>query len=487
MKQLKDILDKVVIESSQSTTSVEIKHLTFDSREQENNTLFVAIKGTQSDGHEYIDQAITNGAVAVVCEKLPEQLDQKVTYIKVPDSQAALAIIAANYYNHPSKELQLVGITGTNGKTTTASLLHQLFTMTGYQAGLLSTVKILVGTQEFPATHTTPDSITLNKWLRTMVEEGCDYCFMEVSSHGIAQKRTDALQFSVGVFSNLSHDHLDYHKTFAEYRDVKKSFFDHLSKEATAITNVDDKNGSYMLQNTKAMKISYALKNAADYQGKIIESQFSGMLMRIDHQEVWLQLIGIFNASNVLAVYATAVALGLPQEEVIVQLSQLKSVSGRFQFMVSATKITAIVDYAHTPDALENVLQTIQEIRNHKEQLITIMGCGGNRDQTKRPEMGAIASELSDQVIFTSDNPRFENPAIILQEIEAGVAPKNNGKTITIENRKQAIKAAVKMAQAGDIILIAGKGHETYQEIEGIKHHFNDFEEVNQFLAELKK
>jgi len=487
LKKLKDILYKVSLESVRGNTDTEVNLLTFDSRQAGPGSLFIAVRGTVSDGHDYIEKAIANGATAIVCEKLPQNFQESVTYISVTDSNEALAIIASNFYDKPSEKLKLTGITGTNGKTTVATLLYQLFTKAGYKTGLLSTVKILIGEQEYEATHTTPDSITINHYLAMMAEAGCEYCFMEVSSHGIAQKRTAALHFAGGVFTNLSHDHLDYHKNFAEYRDVKKSFFDHLPKNAFAITNTDDKNGMVMLQNTAASKFTYALKNIADYHAQILESQFSGMLMRIQETEVWVQLIGHFNASNILAVYSTALQLGLEKDEVLVHLSTLKSVSGRFQFIISETKITAIVDYAHTPDALENVLKTIEEIRTRNEQLITIVGCGGNRDKTKRPEMGKIAAEKSDQVIFTSDNPRNEDPYEILKEIEAGVEPQNSKKILTIEDRRQAIKTAATIAKQGDIILIAGKGHETYQEIKGVKHHFNDLEEIREILNALNK
>lgn len=487
MKKLRDILYRVSLEAVRGTTDISVEAITFDSRSVQPHTLFVAMRGTQVNGHQFIQKAVDQGAAVIVCEAYPEVFNERVTYVLVQDTNEALAVMADNFFDHPSAHLKLTGVTGTNGKTTIATLLYQLFTKAGYKVGLLSTVKVLIGDAEYPATHTTPDSITINRFLRQMVEEGCDYCFMEVSSHGIAQKRSDALAFAGGIFTNLSHDHLDYHKTFAEYRDVKKSFFDHLPKTAFAITNADDKNGGVMLQNTVAKKFSYALKNIADYHGQILESQFSGMLLRIDQSEVWVQLIGMFNASNLLAVYAAALQLGLPKEEVLLHLSTLKSVSGRFQFIVSKTKITAIVDYAHTPDALLNVLKTIEEIRTRNEQLITVVGCGGNRDKTKRPEMGQIASEMSNQVIFTSDNPRDEDPSQILKDIEAGVEVQNQPKTITIEDRKQAIKAAVKMAHPGDIILIAGKGHETYQEIKGVKHHFNDLEEVQEFLIVLNK
>lgn len=482
MKNLETILANVLTKSIIGSVEIAIDALTFDSRSVVPSTLFVAVKGTEVDGHSYIQKAIDLGASVIVCEILPSKLVDELTYIEVENSNEALAHLASNFYDNPSTKLKLVGVTGTNGKTTIATLLYNLFMQAGFQVGLLSTVKVMIGSETHPATHTTPDSIAINKYLSQMVESGCQYCFMEVSSHGIAQKRTAALDFDGGIFTNLSHDHLDYHKTFAEYRDVKKSFFDQLEKNAFAITNADDKNGEFMLQNCKAKKLSYGLKNVADIHGQVLESQISGMLMRIQNNEIWVQLIGSFNASNLLAVYTAAINLGLSEEEVLLQLSTLKSVSGRFQYFVSEDKITAIVDYAHTPDALENVLKTIEEIRTRNEQLITIVGCGGNRDKTKRPEMGQIASEMSNQVIFTSDNPRNEDPMVILSEIESGVEAHNVRKVLTIEDRAQAIKTACKLAKAGDIILIAGKGHEDYQEIKGVKHHFNDYELVQEFL-----
>ena len=482
MRKLENILANVSTKSIIGSVDIAIDAITFDSRSVKSSTIFVAIKGTEVDGHNYIQKAIDLGASVIVCEILPTDLDQEVTYIQVENSNEALAYLASNFYDNPSVKLKLVGVTGTNGKTTIATLLYNLFSQAGFQVGLLSTVKVIIGQENFPATHTTPDSISIYKYLAQMVDAGCQYCFMEVSSHGIAQKRTAALDFDGGLFTNLSHDHLDYHKTFAEYRDVKKSFFDQLDKKAFAITNADDKNGEFMLQNCKANKLSYGLKNVADIHGQVLESQISGMLMRIQNNEIWVQLIGSFNASNLLAVYGAAINLGLSEEEVLLQLSTLKSVSGRFQYFVSDDKITAIVDYAHTPDALENVLKTIEEIRTRNEQLITVVGCGGNRDKTKRPEMGQIASEMSNQVIFTSDNPRNEDPMVILSEIEAGVEAQNVRKVLTIEDRAQAIKTACKLAKSGDIILIAGKGHEDYQEIKGVKYHFNDYELVQEFL-----
>lgn len=487
MKQLKDILYKVSIEAIKGNTYQQVADLVLDSRKAQQQSLFVALKGVQSDGHDYIDIAIENGAMVVVCENFPTQINQEITYIKVADSHLALAIMADNFYGHPSQKLQLIGITGTNGKTTTATLSHQLFTQLGYKVGLISTVKILIGKKEFEATHTTPDAITINQYLNQMVEDGCEFCFMEVSSHGIEQKRTEGLSFKAGVFTNLSHDHLDYHKTFVAYRDVKKKFFDQLPKDAFAITNADDKNGMFMLQNTAARKKTYALANVADYQVKVLERQLDGMLLTINQKEVWVKLIGTFNASNILAIYATAIELGMDENEVLLYLSTLESVSGRFEYIVSPGQLTVIADYAHTPDALENVLKTIEEIRTRNEQVITVVGCGGDRDKTKRPLMGQIASEMSDQVIFTSDNPRFEDPHDILDEIEKGVEPQNARKVLTIENRRQAIKTAIKMANPNDIILIAGKGHETYQDIKGVKHHFGDLEEAQNFLNELRK
>ena len=487
MKRLKDILYRVSIEAVHGATDVSISKIEFDSRKVESNTAFVAIKGTLSDGHDYIEKAIALGANVIVCEQFPETIVQGITYVQVNDTNEALAYLSANFYDNPSEKIKLVGVTGTNGKTTIASLLYQLFKKAGYKVGLLSTVKIMVDIEEFKATHTTPDSLTLNYYLDQMVQEGCEFCFMEVSSHGIHQKRTAALQFAGGIFTNLSHDHLDYHNTFAEYRDVKKSFFDYLPKSAFAITNCDDKNGVVMLQNTKAKKITYALKSYADYKAQILENQLSGLLLKINDNEVWVKLIGSFNAYNLLAIFGVAVELGIEKVEALRLLSELESVSGRFQFIVSDSKITAIVDYAHTPDALENVLQTIENIRTKNEQLITVVGCGGDRDKTKRPVMANIAATLSDKAIFTADNPRTENPEIIIQEMEQGVEPQNFKKTISILDRKQAIKTACQLANPNDIILIAGKGHETYQEINGVKYDFDDLQIVTELLQQLNK
>ncbi|SFU49427.1 UDP-N-acetylmuramoylalanyl-D-glutamate--2,6-diaminopimelate ligase [Pustulibacterium marinum] len=487
MMMLKDILYKVSIEAVSGATAVPVNQLHFDSRQVSLDDVFVAIKGTVSDGHAFIERAVNQGAVAVVCEKLPEVMVNGVTYVQVADSHKALAIMASNAFGNPSENLQLVGVTGTNGKTTVATLLHQLFTKAGFKVGLLSTVKVLVGDEEFPATHTTPDPISINKYLQMMNDAGVEYCFMEVSSHGIHQRRTAGLVFAGGIFTNLSHDHLDYHKTFAEYRDVKKSFFDQLPKNAFALVNVDDKNGLVMLQNTKANKKTYALKSYADYNAKILENQFSGLLMKIEDNEVWSKLIGSFNAYNLLAIFATADLLGLEEMEALRLVSELESVSGRFQYIVSETNITAIVDYAHTPDALDNVLGTINDIRTKNENLITVVGCGGNRDKTKRPKMANIAASKSSKAIFTSDNPRNEDPQTIIDEMETGVQPTDFKKTISILDRKQAIKTACQMAEPNDIILIAGKGHETYQEIKGVKTDFDDLKVVKELLKQLDK
>jgi len=484
---LKEIIYKVAIESVKGSTDIAIHKMDFDSRKIEANDVFVAIRGTISNGHDYIETAISKGAIAVVCDTLPEILRTGITYIQVKDTNKALAFMAANFYDNPSEKLKLVGITGTNGKTTIASLLFQLFKKAGFKVGLLSTVKIIVDDVEYKATHTTPDSLTINHYLNEMVDAGVEYCFMEVSSHGIHQKRTEALHFVGGIFTNLSHDHLDYHPTFAEYRDVKKSFFDNLPKSAFVLSNIDDKNGQVMLQNTAAKKLTYALKSYADYKAQILENQLSGLLLKINGNEVWVKLIGTFNAYNLLAIYGTAIQLGMESLEVLRLLSDLESVSGRFQFIVSNANITAIVDYAHTPDALENVLKTINDIRTKNEQLITVVGCGGNRDKAKRPIMASIATELSDKAILTSDNPRNEDPEVIILEMEQGVAPQNYKKSLSITDRKQAIKTACQLAQPNDIILIAGKGHETYQEIQGVRHDFDDMKTVTEILNQLNK
>lgn len=486
MKLVKDILYKVAINSIQGSTEKMVTAIVFDSRKAQVDSLFVAQKGLVFDGHLFINKAIELGASVIVCEEFPKDLVDGITYVKVKDSNSALAIIASNFYDNPSSKLKLIGITGTNGKTTIATLLYNLFQKSGYKVGLLSTVKILVDTKQYDATHTTPNSVLINQYLNEMVEMGVEYCFMEVSSHGIHQKRTEGLHFSGGVFTNLTHDHLDYHKTFKEYRDVKKMFFDGLPKTAFALVNMDDKNGAVMLQNTQAKKISYALKTMADYKAKILENQFSGLLLTINGNEVWTKLIGSFNAYNLLAVYGVANLLGLEPTESLTGISELESVSGRFEYTISKGGITAVIDYAHTPDALKNVLETINNIRTRNEQVITVVGCGGDRDKAKRPLMGRIASQLSSQVIFTSDNPRSENPQTIIEEIEAGVAPQNFNKTLSVLDREQAIKTATKFAKKGDIILIAGKGHETYQEVKGVRSHFDDYEKITQLLKAIE-
>ena len=487
MKLLKDILYKVSVNAVYGDTNVKVAQVDFDSRKVVKDSLFVAQKGTSVDGHLYIDKAISLGATTIICEELPIRLEANITFIQVEDSSKTLAIIASNFYDNPSSKLKLIGVTGTNGKTTVASLLYQLLKKSGYKTGLLSTVQILVDTTVFNATHTTPDSVTINSYLHQMVLLGVDYCFMEVSSHGIHQKRTEGLEFAGGIFTNLSHDHLDYHVSFASYRDVKKSFFDSLPKKAFALTNLDDKNGNIMLQNTKARKRTYALKTLADYKAKIIEKSFSGTLISINDTEFWTKLIGNFNAYNLAAIIGVAYELGLEKLEILTIISQLESVSGRFEHLVSDNGVIAIVDYAHTPDALRNVLQTINDIRTNNEKLITVIGCGGDRDRTKRPKMAHIASQLSTQAIFTSDNPRTENPDTILEEMEEGVSAENLKKIITISDRRQAIKTACKFSETGDILLIAGKGHENYQEISGERFHFDDLVEVKKYFNLLKK
>jgi UDP-N-acetylmuramoyl-L-alanyl-D-glutamate--2,6-diaminopimelate ligase len=467
-------------------TNIEMHNLVFDSRKIEQNDVFFAQKGYSVDGHLFIDNAIELGAIAIICEDLPQEIKTGITYLQVADVNEALAIMAANFYGNPSTKMVLVGVTGTNGKTTIASLLYQLFKKAGYSVGLLSTVKILVDDQEYKATHTTPDSLTINSYLNKMMIANVAYCFMEVSSHGIHQKRTQGLAFNGGVFTNLTHDHLDYHETFSEYRDVKKSFFDNLSKSAFALTNIDDKNGNFMLQNTKARKKTYALKGVADYKAKILEKQFSGTLLKMNASEVWVKLIGQFNASNVAAIYAVAELLGLEKLQILTIISQLENVSGRFETVISEDGVIAIVDYAHTPDALKNVLETINEIRIGNEQLITVVGCGGDRDKAKRPKMAHIASQLSSQVILTSDNPRTENSQKIIEEMEVGITAENYKKTLSIIDRRQAIKAACKFSNRGDILLIAGKGHENYQEINRVRTHFDDLEEVKNCFNQLK-
>ena len=474
MKTLKNILQKVPTESVVGSLDKSISAIHYDSRSVEQDTIFVAIKGGVFDGHAFINKAIKLGAVVIVCEHLPKKMNDEVTYIKVKSTARALALMASNYYENPSKNLKLIGITGTNGKTTVASLLYELFKLAGYKVGLISTVKIMVDREEFPTSHTTPDSLVINSYLSQMNAQGVEFCFMEVSSHGIHQYRTEGLLFDGGVFTNLSHDHLDYHASFAQYRDVKKSFFDQLPATAFALVNADDKNGSVMVQNTKAKQSTYALKSYADYRVQILENQFSGLLLKLNDQEVMTRLIGSFNAYNLVAIYGVAELLGMEKSEILRHLSLVTNVSGRFQHYTTTFEITVIIDYAHTPDALKNVLETINSIRTKKQTLITVVGCGGDRDKTKRPKMGHIASALSAKVFFTSDNPRSEKPEQIIEEMEAGVKPQNLDKITSITDRKEAITAACKLARPYDIILIAGKGHEAYQEVREVRHKFND-------------
>ena len=475
-KLLKNIDCEIV-----NNNNIDIKHITFDSRNIEADTLFVAQVGVHVDGHNYITSAIEKGAVAVVCEQMPETIAPNVVYIKTADSNKALGYIASNFYDNPSTKLKLIGITGTNGKTTTVTLLHQMFRQIGYHTGLISTIVNKIDEKEIPSTHTTPDAINLNKLLWQMVDNGCEYCFMEVSSHSIVQNRIGGLEFFGGIFSNITHDHLDFHKTFAEYISAKKTFFDNLPSSAFALTNIDDRNGQVMLQNTKAKKYTYSIQELADFNGKILENTFQGLFLNINGKEVWTQLVGRFNAYNLLAIYATARLCDIEEMETLQQLSSLRAAEGRFEY-VSGQGITAIVDYAHTPDALKNVLQTVNDIRMDNQKLITVVGCGGDRDPLKRPIMATIACEMSDTLILTSDNPRTEDPEKILDEMENGLTNKQKENTLRISNRQQAIKTACKLAGKGDIIVVAGKGHEKYQEINGVKHHFDDKEELINIL-----
>ena len=486
MKLLSDILYKTRLEEIIGSTNVAISSVTFDSRKVKKDSLFIATRGTASDGHHYIELAIEAGAVAIVCEDLPETLKENVTYVKVLDSSASLGYIACNFYDNPSEKLKLVGITGTNGKTTTVTLLFNLFRGLGYNVGLLSTVENKINTTVIPSTHTTPDALALNELLAKMVEAGCQYAFMEVSSHAIVQHRITGLKFTGAAFSNITHDHLDYHKTFEEYIRAKKMFFDNLQDDAFALTNKDDRNGSVMLQNTKAKKYSYGLKSVADFKCRVVENHLNGLLLSIDNQEVWVKLIGSFNAYNVLVVYSIAILLKQDKVQVLTTLSNLNSVEGRFQYIKSKNGIVAIVDYAHTPDALKNVLETIKDIRTGNEQVITLVGCGGDRDAAKRPIMAQIACEYSNKVVLTSDNPRSEDPEDILNQMQAGINPVEMKKTLRISDRKEAIRTAVAFAKEGDIILIAGKGHEKYQEIKGVKHPFDDFEIVKENFKTLE-
>lgn len=475
---LRQILDKVKILEIVGKLETEISEIIFDSRKVIENSLYIAIKGTLADGHQYISSAIEKGAKGIVCEVLPEQKEEGITYIKVENSSDVLGLLASNFYGNPSKDLILIGVTGTNGKTSISTLLFDVFQKMGYLSALISTVEYRIGSEVFPSTRTTPDIITLNRILSKAVEQGCQYAFMEVSSHGIHQGRIDGLNFRIAGFTNITHDHLDYHKTFLEYLNTKKRFFDELPQTAVAITNIDDKNGLVMLQNTKAKKKTYAVKTLADYHGKLLELDFNGMLLDFNGKEFWTTLTGKFNVYNLLLVFAIARELGFEENEILTTISKLKRVNGRFEVLKSQGGIIFVVDYAHTPDALENILDSINEIRTKNERLITVFGCGGDRDREKRPEMGKVATRKSTLAIITSDNPRTEDPAQIIKEIEAGVESQNFSKYITIPDRKEAIKMAIKFAEPKDIVLVAGKGHETYQEINGVKHHFDDKETI---------
>jgi UDP-N-acetylmuramoyl-L-alanyl-D-glutamate--2,6-diaminopimelate ligase len=474
MRLLKDVLYKAGIEEVSGSTDVNIADVCFDSRAAREGSLFIAVRGTQVDGHSYIHSVVERGAVAVVCEQMPETLLTGITYVRVADSALALAQIASNYYGNPSEKLKLVGITGTNGKTTTATLLFQLFRSLGYAVGLISTVKNQINEQIIPATHTTPDPLQLNAILSAMVDDGCEYAFMEVSSHAVVQKRIAGVSFAGGVFTNITHDHLDYHKTFDNYLKAKKEFFDHLSSDAFALTNLDDKNGSVMLQNTKAKKYTYGLRSVGDFKCKLIENHFSGLLLNLNGHEVLCRLVGSFNAYNLTAAFGAAVLLGEDKLEVLTKLSTLSPVEGRFDYVTSSSQVVGVVDYAHTPDALENVLNTIHDVNAGHGQVITVVGCGGDRDSAKRPVMAKIACEKSDRVILTSDNPRSEDPAVIIQQMEKGIPVGDTRKTLSIADRREAIKTAVSLAKPGDVILVAGKGHEKYQEIKGVRTPFDD-------------
>jgi UDP-N-acetylmuramoyl-L-alanyl-D-glutamate--2,6-diaminopimelate ligase len=481
MKKLNEIAVQVVSEQIIGSSDVWINSVRFDSRKVAPGDLYVAVRGTTHDGHQYIDTSIRQGAVAVVCETLPDQVQQGICYIVTANSHKALGLLASAYFGHPSGKLKLVGVTGTNGKTSIATLLYQLFLQLGFGTGLLSTIVNKINHRDIPSTHTTPDPVSLNELLAKMVEEGCSYCFMEVSSHAIHQHRISGIQFQGGIFTNLTHDHLDYHGTFQAYLQAKKMFFDTLQVGAFALVNKDDRNGLVMVQNTAAGIHTYSIQGMADFRCKIVESGFDGMLLQVDGEEVWFRLIGKFNASNLLAVYATARLLGQDKTTILSLLSAMQPVAGRFNY-IRGGGITAIVDYAHTPDALRNVLETIQEIRSGQEKVITVTGAGGNRDRSKRPVMAGIAARFSDKVILTSDNPRDEEPMAILTEMRQGVPADQTAKVFVIEQREEAIKTACALAQPGDIVLIAGKGHETYQEVRGVKYHFDDREVVRGIL-----
>ncbi|NTW31751.1 MAG: UDP-N-acetylmuramoyl-L-alanyl-D-glutamate--2,6-diaminopimelate ligase [Bacteroidetes bacterium] len=485
MQLLKDILYKAGTTEVIGDLSSSISQITFDSENVMAGSLFIAVKGTRNDGHNYINKAVESGAKAIVCEIFPENINNNTTYVKVKNSSEALGWIASNFYNNPSQKLKLVGITGTNGKTTIATLLHQLFRKLDYKAGLLSTVCNKINDTIIPSTHTTPDAIQLNALLKMMVDAGCTHCFMEVSSHAVVQNRITGLDFTGGVFSNITHDHLDYHKTFAEYLSAKKHFFDSLSSRAFAVTNADDNNGYVMLQNTKALRATYSLKNPAEYKAKILENVFSGLQMNVDGVDVWFKLVGSFNAYNILAIYSTSILLGEDRSEILKILSGLEAVEGRFDCIRSEKGIVAIIDYAHTPDALNNVLNTINAVKEGYEKVITVVGCGGDRDKTKRPLMAKIACDNCNRVILTSDNPRSEDPEKIIEEMMVGVDVISKKKVLSIINRQEAIKTALMFAQKEDIVLIAGKGHEKYQDIKGVKHPFDDKQIVKEIFEQL--
>ena len=477
--QLEKILKDIKVKQIIGSPDVEIKKLTLDSRAIQPNDLFVAVKGTAVDGHTFIESAIKKGATAIICQDKPTKINPDICYVMVEDSTEVLGELASAFYNHPSRKLKLVGVTGTNGKTTTATLLYDLFQKLGYKVGLISTVCNYIHNQRIEATHTTPDAITLNQLLNQMVGEGCEYAFMEVSSHAIVQNRVSGIHFTGAIFTNLTRDHLDYHQTFANYLKAKQTLFDHLPKTSFALTNIDDKNGEVMVQQSKAKIYSYSLRKMSNFKVKIIESHFEGMLLQLDKKEVMVRFSGEFNAYNVLAAYGTAILLNQNEEEVLIALSSLTPASGRFETIHSLDNKIAIVDYAHTPDALDNVLKTIQEVSMNRGHIITVVGAGGNRDKGKRPLLAQEAAKRSDKVIITSDNPRFEDPQRIADEMLQGLNPTDLQKTLCIINRREAIRTACFLAQPHDVILVAGKGHETYQEINGVRHHFDDKEEIN--------
>jgi len=481
---LNQLLNTLSISESVGELKAPPTGIAFDSRQVNAGDIFVAVKGRQSDGHRFIDSAIEKGALAIVCQVLPESLNSKVAYYKVPDSAEALGILATNFYGHPSRQIKLVGITGTNGKTTSATLLYHLFSKLGYKTGLLSTIENRIAGHTLNSTHTTPDAVSINALLAQMVEAGCEYAFMEVSSHAIDQKRISGLHFVGGVFTNLSHDHLDYHADFKEYIHTKKRFFDELPKEAFALTNIDDRNGSLMLQNTQAKAKHYSLRTLTDFKAKVIENSLTGLHLNLNGHLFFSRLTGEFNAYNLLAVYATALLLGAEENEVLTQLSRLEAAEGRFDTIFDSQRgIIGIIDYAHTPDALEKVLQTIEKLKRGREQLVTVVGCGGDRDKAKRPVMAKIAVNFSEQVIITADNPRSEDPEVIIAEMEKGIPEDSERKVLSITDRRQAIRTACKLAKKGDIILIAGKGHEKYQEIKGVKHPFDDKQVLKEALG----